>query len=389
MKRVLLLAWRYIAFNKIKTTIMTACIALTLALPLAVHMLVVHYGDALTARARVTPLVLGAKGNRYDLVLKSLSFRPGDVDCVSKLEVDHVRDSELGLPIPLHLRYTARQFPLVGTSLEYFEFRGLQVREGTLPLMLGQAVLGANVAQALDMQPGDTLFSDQRSLYDISKTYPLKIHVVGVLQEARSPDDDAVFVDIKTAWIIDGVIHGHRDVVADPDPRFVLEQSDKNVVTDDSIIEYNEVTPENIDSFHPHGGPQDFPVTAVLVLPHDDKSATLLTARYNASKTTQMLVPTSVVEELMGVVFRAKQFFDANFALVTLSTILFIILVVMLSRRIRKREMETMYKIGCSRGMVFSLQAVELGIVLLMSVAAAGVLSGILFYAFRSVHRIL
>ena len=38
-------------------------------------------------------------------------------------------------------------------------------------------------------------------------------------------------------------------------------------------------------------------------------------------------------------------------------------------RRIRKREMETLFKIGCSRGTVFALQSVEL-----VLVAAAGLL---------------
>jgi putative ABC transport system permease protein len=375
MSRILLLAWRYVVYHKAKTAILTICLTLTIVLPLTAHLLISHYGDSLTARARATPLIVGAKGNRFDLVLKALYFGSASVDAIHMSEVEAVQGSELGAPIPLHLRYTARDYPIVGTTLEYFEFRGLRVAQGTLPLRLGQAVLGADVAAGLQLGLGDPLFSDQRSLYDITKTYPLKMHVVGVLAKSNSPDDQAVFVDVKTAWIIDGISHGHRDVVRSTDDSDILRRTDETVITSDAIVEYNEVTTENIDSFHTHATPDQLPLTAIIVRPFDQKSATLLKARYNLSEVHRMLVPEEVVAELMGLVFKVKRFFDANFALISVSTGLFIALVVLLSRRIRKREMETMAKIGCSRMTAFWLQAAELGIVLVMSLGLAGALA--------------
>lgn len=378
MRRILILAWRYVAYHKVKTTILTACLTLTMVLPLTAHLLIAHYGEALMARARATPLVVGARGNRFDLVLKALYFGFSQVDPITTSEVDALWAGELGTPIPLHLQYTARKYPIVGTSLEYFEFRRLRAGQGTLPRQLGQAVLGADVAAELQLGPGDHLFSDQRSLYDISKTYPLKMHVVGVLEESGSPDDRAVFVDIKTAWIIQGITHGHGDVVQTADDSMILERSEENVTTSEAILEYNEVTAENVASFHTHGDPGTLPVSAVIVLPVDRKAATLLKARYSLSETHCMLVPERVVEELMGLVFKIKRFFSANFALVTLSTVLFLVLVVLLSQRIRRREMETMYKIGCARMTAVWLQVGELGIVLLMSLVLASAVSAVI-----------
>ena len=40
-----------------------------------------------------------------------------------------------------------------------------------------------------------------------------KTVVVGVLPPTNTPDDDGIFVDIKTAWVIQGIGHGHEDVV--------------------------------------------------------------------------------------------------------------------------------------------------------------------------------
>jgi len=389
MRRILFLAWRYVAYHRAKTAILTICLTLTIVLPLSAHLLISHYGDSLMARARVTPLVVGAKGNRFDLVLKALYFGSASVDVMHLSEVEALRASGLAAPIPLHLRYTARKRPIVGTTLEYFEFRQLRIARGTLPRRLGQAVLGFDVAADLELGPGDSLFSDQRSLYDITKTYPLKMHIVGVLERSNSPDDQAVFVDVKTAWIIDGISHGHRDVVRSSDDSDILQRTDETVITSDAIVEYNEVTPENIDSFHTHAEPSELPLTATIVRPLDQKSATLLKARYNLSEAHRMLVPEEVVAELMGLVFKVKRFFDANFALISVSTGLFIALVVLLSRRIRKREMETMAKIGCSRLTAFWLQAAELAIVLVISLGLAGTLAvAALWVVPRIVYRL-
>ena len=72
---------------------------------------------------------------------------------------------------------------------------------------------------------------------------------------------------------------------------------------------------------------------------------------------------------------RLARVFAALVALILVATVLFLTLVVMLSLRIRQREMETMFRIGCSRWMTFQLQAAELGIVLVVSGGAAAILA--------------
>ncbi len=290
-------------------------------------------------------------------------------------QVEDIRGSGLADAIPVYVKYTAKGFPVVGTTLDYFDFRNLRVSAGRLPGMLGEAVIGAKVAAALHLAPGDKLLSDQANIYDISKSYPLNMHVAGVLAETGTPDDSAVFVDIKTAWIIEGLGHGHMDVVGKSGSDYLLERTKENVAAGAALPEYNEITNKNLASFHFHGNLRDFPLTAVIVIPSDEKSGTILSARLNLSKTVYALVPLDVVQELMGIVFKVKRFFDANFAIITLSTILFLVLVVMLSLRIRTKERETMHKIGCSRTTVFWIQAGELIIIFGISIVLTGVLS--------------
>ena len=214
MKGVLLLTWRYLSYHRAKTSIMVAALTITLFLPMALHVAVGYYENDLAARAESTPLLIGATGNRYDLVLKSLYFSAETPAPVSMAILQDVRESGFADPIPLHIRFTASDKPLVGTSIDYFHFRQLRAQAGTLPLQLGDCVLGAQAAAELGLAPGDRLLSDQSSLYDIASIYPLRMQVTGVLAPSGTPDDHAIFADIKTTWIIEGIGHGHNDLAA-------------------------------------------------------------------------------------------------------------------------------------------------------------------------------
>jgi len=389
MKGIFLLTFRYLSHHKIKTTIMVTCLTITIVLPLSLHLMIDRYRYDLVSRAKTTPLVIGAKGNRYDLVTKTLYFTEHGPEPVTMSEVDYVNNTGRAFALPVHAGFTARNYPVVGTVLDYFEFRGLKIARGKLPARLGQAVLGAEVAAETGLGPGDTILTDQTNLYDLAAAYPLKMHVNGVLAPAGSPDDRAVFVDIKTAWVIEGIGHGHANLAETDDPSSLLKKNGNEYVASPAIEKYTEITDENISSFHFHGDRSGFPVTAVIVLPCSEKSATILLGHYSTTPDTQMLVPIRVIEDLMGIVFKAKKFFEANFALVALATVLFLVLVVMLSLRIRRSEMETLFRIGCSRMTVFRLQVIELLLVLGASVFISSLVAVLLMCLAPDVVKVM
>ena len=372
MRGILLLTCRYLAANKLKTAILLVCLTATFFLPLALKFLIARFEQDLLARGNATPLVVGVRGDRFDLVLKSLYFNSDSPGEVSAKELDELQAEGRGLAIPLHADFSARGFPIVGTSLEYFDFRELHAEKGSLPLRLGDAVLGANVADALNLGPGDRILTDQESLYNIAAVYPLKMHITGVLEHRGTPDDDAIFTDVKTSWVIAGIGHGHTDVTEPGKESLLLDKSDDLVVASAAVVEYNEITDENIGSFHFHAEREHLPLTSVIYLPDSPKSATILKGRYRISKTLQMLEPRAVLEELMGIVFQVKRFFDGSFLLVFATTALFLVLVVLLSLKLRERERQALFRIGCSRGAVFCMQATELLALIVASALLAG-----------------
>lgn len=381
MKHAFLLALRYLQYHRARSLILILCIALTFLLPAAVSLLFRSFSTNLLSRAAATPLVLGQPGSRYDLVLNSLYFRGRVPSALTLSRAEQAGNDDLATVIPLHTGHAARGYPIVGTRTDYFAFRGLELAEGALPALLGDAVLGAEVARELGLSAGGRILSDRGSLYDLTMAYPLRMLVAGVLLPTGGPDDGAVFVDLKTAWILDGIGHGHDDAgSADPDQ--VLARDGEQVALNASVVEYSEITAENIESFHFHGDPGELPVTAALVVPRNRKSGTILKGRYRVVESEQLLVPGEVVEEMLGFLLRVKRFFDANLLLVGSSTFLFLVLVVGLSLRVRRREMETLFKIGASRHMVVQIIGAELlmlvGVGVLASLATGWLLADLL-----------
>ena len=387
----LYMAWRYLLFHKVRTVVLIAAITLITYLPFAVHILVRSSEAQMLARSQLTPLLIGQKGSALDLVLNTLYFTSKPPERISMSEADRVDASGLAYAIPVYNRFVARGFPIVGTTLDYFSFRQLDVAAGRMLAVLGECVLGATVAAALGLEPGDTLMSAPENPFDLAGVYPLKMHVVGVLNSSHTPDDRAVFVDIKTAWVIEGLGHGHTDLATTTDQQTILEQRDGTIVASAKVVQYTEITPDNIDSFHFHGDTSTFPLTAILAVPHDDKSATLLRGRYLVETISSQIVrPTEVIAALLQNIFKIKQVLNIIFTVVSVAMVMAIVLIMTLSLRLRQPEIETMYKLGCSRLKMVELVAAELGAIVLLSlILTAGLTAATLHWQLTIMHRFL
>lgn len=372
MNGVLFLTAAHLRAHRGRTAILVLCTALALALPVVGALLVQRYERDLSARARSTPMVLGAKGNRFDLVLGALYFRAAKLDQITQGTLDEVASA--GTVIPLHLGCSARQRPVVGTSPEYYELRGLRAAHGTLPLLLGDACLGSDVARDLDLAPGAVLPSDPRNLYDIAAPAVVRLRVCGVLARTGTADDGAVFVDVKTGWVLQGLAHGH----ARPDPERskdqVLKASDGHVVFSEAMIEHHEVTADNVADFHFHGDPARRPLSAALFVPGSDRAATMTKAKVNLGADAQLLVPREVVGELLAFVFRLKTLFDVLALVLGTITAALVALVLLLSARLRQREMLTLHRLGCSPRTVWLLHGCELAGILFLGMLLAALL---------------
>ncbi len=177
MRDAMWLAFRYAVHYRLRSVILVICVSIAMFLPAAVHALVGYYNRIMIDRADQTPLVIGAKGSAYDLVLNTLYFKGRIEQHVTMAHADKAAQDNLATIIPMYIAYTAEETPLIGTTLDYFSFRNLKASRGTLPQVLGDVVLGAAAARKLGLVPGDKLKSDQEKVYDITSSYPLLMRV--------------------------------------------------------------------------------------------------------------------------------------------------------------------------------------------------------------------
>ena len=367
----LFLAWKYVSYNKLRTATLIACITLISFLPASLNLLLDESERQLMSRAASTPLVVGAKGSALDLVMSTLYFGNEVPEMITMVATEQLTDSDLATPIPMYVRFKARGIPIVGTTLDYFDFRGLKIAHGQQLAMLGECVVGATAAKNLGLKPGDYLVSSPENLFDLAGVYPLKMKVAGVLEVSYTSDDLAIFVDVKTSWVIQGLMHGHHDVTKTNDQSVILKKTEGNITANAKLFQYMEVTKDNMDSFHFHGDPAGYPLTAVIAVPYDEKSETILRGRYlsESEEKHQIVKPQDVIDGLLQNIFRIKNVLDGVILVVGCATMLAIVLVFALSFRLRERELQTIFKLGCSRMTIARLLGAEIFII----VAASGI----------------
>ena len=362
MSGLLYLSLRHLAHHWRASVLLALCLATTIFLPIGTRLVTDDFERGLVARADATPLVCGARGNRFDLVLSALYFRESRIPPLVYADLAELSESPLDVVVPILARHTARGAPIVATAPEYFERRRLSARAGGLPLWIGECALGSAVL-AGELAVGDTLFSDAKSTFDIAGAVPVELTVVGRLAPTNGPDDHAIFVSVETGWMLDGLLHGHGEA-AELDASQLVGGNDEHVVVGPALVEHRSATPQNRADFHLHAERAGLPLTAALVFPTDAKARTMMKTRVNAAGELSVVDPRTIVDELLGFVFRIRGFLDLFAALLGGTTLVMGALVILLSVRLRAGELATLERIGASRGVALRLVGTEIALVL-------------------------
>jgi putative ABC transport system permease protein len=369
------LTWAYLRHRPGPTLLLAAALGLVLWLPIASRLVVQRFEAQLMSRAEATPLVAGAPGSRFDLVLSSLYFRGRAADPIDAAHWDALAEApEDVLCVPIHRLHTLREAPLVGTTPEYQEQRGLRIAAGEEALFLGEVALGAKLAERLGLGPGATVYSDPPELYDLAQPPSIELTVTGVYAPTGTPDDEAAFTGLQTCWMVDGLVHGHVDAETGLPPELVLGGNETETVVSPAMSSVQKVTPENLSSFHTHGAREDLPLSSVLLFPASDKDRTLLRTRVAAKGPGKIATPTEVVGELLGFAVRLQRLIDVLALLIGAGTATLAGLVLALSARLRAAELRTLDRMGATRTLGTQLLTAHAGVAVLGALLIAGAL---------------
>ena len=140
MTDLLYLSLQYIRHHRLKLAVLSLAITLVCWLPLAIQGMVDQTAEQLLQRADSTPIVIGAPGSPLELSLGSLYFKSRSEKTLAYSELASLADTGHALGIPLYYRFRVQEYPVVGTSPEYFPHRGLRLSSGRNMAILGEAV---------------------------------------------------------------------------------------------------------------------------------------------------------------------------------------------------------------------------------------------------------
>lgn len=366
----------HMRFHWRRTALLVGCATVCFLLPMLIPQMVQRIQVQLYQRSESIPLVIGSQAcSPLDLTLHALYYRGTDIPTIRYGWWQDLSQRHPVGVLPIHARFVTRyqdqEYPIVGTHLEYFEQRELRIHEGQFFATLGDCVVGASIAREMGLQPGSHVISHSESVVSLASAYPVQLNVVGVLEPTQSVEDDVVLVDIKTAWVIENLGHGHQDVSVSNDPNLVLERTDQGTVASPAVVPYTVITEDNLGSFHFHGDSSDFPITAVLVTSQDQRTRDLLSGKAQRAPELQAVVSKQQVGRLLAVVFQVQWLLLAVVLVVGLATAMLFSLVMALSIQIRGDEMRTMFKLGASRGFTFQLHMMEILLMLSLSLLVA------------------
>lgn len=368
-----------------RSALLALVVGLSLGVPVAISTLLETASSDMRTRGAIAPLVLGAKGSESDLVFGALFFATRAPDGLAMRDLARVEAREgiasregntpLASAVPFALGATARKVPVVGTTIDYFDRRGIAPARGAMFATISDCVVGADAARALDLAPGAKLFTDPESLSSLAGVFPLELRVVGVLPRTGSPDDGVLFVDLPTMWTIRGLGHRHDDPAEANAraPGALMAQDGANAIAGEALKIERGASDAPAPDFHFHGSSDEFPIDAALVFPRDAKAQAMLLGRFTGSdERLQLVRPDQFIERVLDRIFGVGRVLGAVAAAAALFVALVAATAFALSIRLRADELALMKRIGASRARVASFLAVEAVFLLVAALAIAG-----------------
>jgi putative ABC transport system permease protein len=218
------LAWANLRAAPITSALNLGLLALGTATIVVLLLLSHQLSETLTRDSEGIDLGLGAKGSAVQLILASVYHADFPTGNISYKEAQRwTEDRRVDRAIPLSLGDSARGFRIVGTTHDYPALYGAGLAEGRLWEQKLEAVIGARVALATGLRPGD-LVTGSHGLFELDDRHAdSPYRVVGILASTGNVVDRLILTGLDSVWAVhgDGHDHEHGD---DPD-----EEDDREI----------------------------------------------------------------------------------------------------------------------------------------------------------------
>ena len=315
-----LLLWRSLCYRPWISGLVVMLTALTIGLAVTVLLVSTGLQQGVARAVEPFPLLAGAKGSPYQLVLNTVFLQDVPLGNISAASLQELQQSPLvDTAIPLGFGDNYRGCPIIGSTPELFTYRvgsnprpWLQLAAGRSFQAPFEAVLGAEAAAMSRLQAGDSF----RSSHGIVQSREAKEHaqsftVVGILQPLAAPYDRGILVSMDSLY----ELHAHAEQASVGEGSSAAE----------------------------HG------VTAVLVRPRGYQEALQLYAAYQSSAALQLIFPSQSVLRFFALLGNAERLLNGIAAAVIVMAFIVMGSVLYWSALARQREYAVLRALGAGR----------------------------------------
>ena len=357
MSPLLSLAARSAWNRRFVLSLVTASIALSTFLLLGIERIRSDVRENFSQSVSGTDLIVGARTGSVQLLLYSVFRIGGATNNIRWSSVQAIaRNRAVAWVVPISLGDSHRGFPVVATSLDYFDHfqygdhQSLALAQGKRFAGIFDTVIGSEVAAKLGYRLGDRIvLSHGDGAFAANEHADKPFTVVGVLAATGTPVDRSVHISLEAMEAI------HLDWIAGaPIPGTAIPA--------DQVAKYD-LTPRN--------------VTAALV-GLKSRAAVFAVQRYVSEfegEPLMAVLPGVALDELWDVVGIGERALLAMSALVSIVSLAGLVAVIMAGLNERRRELAILRAVGAGPRQVLVLLALEGALVTLGGVLLGFVLS--------------
>ncbi|MCF2875767.1 MULTISPECIES: ABC transporter permease [unclassified Tenacibaculum] len=154
-------------------------------------------------------LVIGAKGSPLQLVLASVLHVDNPTGNILFREVKQITNSPLiKKAVPISYGDNYKGYRIVGTTNEFTTLYNAGLAKGAQIKNTFEVILGATVAEKLDLDIGDTFLSSHGLIENDIESHDEKYTIVGVLEQTDKVIDRLLLTSLESIW--DAHDHGNE-----------------------------------------------------------------------------------------------------------------------------------------------------------------------------------
>lgn len=311
--------------------------------------------DNLYENAEGVDAVVGASGSPVQLILSSVFHMDAPTGNIDLKEAERViRHPMVERAIPLALGDNVRGFRLVGTTTDYPERAGAEFSAGSYWDYEFEVVAGAAVAEVLNLQVGDTLFS-AHGLSDAGLEHDDHgLMVVGILHPTGSVIDQLLLSGVETMWGIHSYDSGSAEELADEEEEDHHDHHEAShaghthakgrPITNTSYLD-----PANIDQ----------QITSLLIEYRNPLAAAQFPRFIMDQTNLQAAAPAIEITRLLGLLGIGLDAIQIFAIILILASLLGIFIALLNSMKDRKYDLAILRSLGASRKTLFTLFTLE------------------------------